>query len=245
MDRYEHNVLFDHTKLLRGERSVLSGPQERRAYPIHKAEQAEAQATTEEKIRRSLADVGFTSTQIAQIIQRDKDSTRKQISKGEGAHHKRTRESLAHAGFTQRQIDLIVENLKSSPPSSPDDVLETQALVPWFQKCWSTRPPSADASRAIASDRTAPNLPMILTIPSRESIAPREAELAEPFTYQRIRSWRHGPVATTAKLTLKGVVHATYGNFLEDKTYKGANPPGLVAVPQSCKSQGDALFQIL
>jgi hypothetical protein len=84
--------------------------------------------------------------------------------------------------------------------------------------------------------------PTIVTELSRDPLPQVESA---PSAFQRVRSWRYNQVLPTIEPTLKRVVHATYGDLLQNETLKGPNPPGFIAVPQSCGSQGDTLYHIL
>lgn len=126
----------------------------------------------------------------------------------------------------------------------------TRVSTPWFSESWNVRTArgldagdmwSKQASSAQASSAS----PTIVTELSSESLPHAEAETAAPSAGHRIRSRRSNQFVPSIKPTLKRVVHATYGDLLQSEALKGANPPGFVAVPQSCGSQGDTLFHML
>jgi hypothetical protein len=115
----------------------------------------------------------------------------------------------------------------------------------WFFQSWSVKPAKGFITQDLGSDQTSTLSPAIVTELSDESRPKVEAAPAMPSPFQRVRSWRYNQVLPTVEPTLKRIVHATYGDLLQSEALKGPNPPGFIAVPQSCSSQGDTLYHIL
>jgi hypothetical protein len=112
----------------------------------------------------------------------------------------------------------------------------------WFSKSWSVRSANGQLKRPHGSIQTSLMSPTIVTELSRDPLPQVESA---PSAFQRVRSWRYNQILPTIEPTLKRVIHATYGDLLQNETLKGPNPPGFIAVPQSCDSQGDTLYHIL
>lgn len=115
----------------------------------------------------------------------------------------------------------------------------------WFFQSWSVQPAKGFITQDLGSDQTSPLSPGIVTELSDESRPKVEAAPTMPSPFQRVLSWRYNQVIPTVETTLKRIVHATYGDLLQSEASKGTNPPGFIAVPQSCSSQGDTLYHIL
>lgn len=123
-----------------------------------------------------------------------------------------------------------------------------RASGPWYQQRWSARPTERHIMQDAEVHRKSPLSQTIVTELSCDSTQIVEVGPATPSAYQRVRSWGHNyvfPATEQSKLTLKRVVHATYGDFLQDEMHKGTNPSGFIAVPQSCGFEGDTLYHIL
>ena len=112
----------------------------------------------------------------------------------------------------------------------------------WFAKSWSVRPAKELHMKFHGQGPTSRVSPKIVTELSCDPLAQVKPA---PFTFQRVRSWRYNQILPTTKPTLKRVIHATYGDMLQNEALKGPNQPGFIAVPQSCSSQGDTLYHIL
>jgi hypothetical protein len=119
---------------------------------------------------------------------------------------------------------------------------------PWFLKKWSVEPRNPFVVRDAGFEKKPPASSKFVTelyydLLQRSEAAP--AAPAAPSPFQRVRCWRYNPVLPTTGLNLKRVVHATYGDLLQDEAHKSPSPPGFIAVPQSCSSQGATLYHIL
>lgn len=119
------------------------------------------------------------------------------------------------------------------------------ASTPWFFESWNVRAARGLDLQDIGSKQASSASPTIVTELSSASLQHAEAEPAASSAVHRIRSRTFNQSVPSVKPTLKRVVHATYGDLLQSEALKGANPPGFVAVSQSCGSQGDTLFHIL
>jgi hypothetical protein len=122
---------------------------------------------------------------------------------------------------------------------------EPRVAKSWFSKSWSVRSQNRRDMQSIGTYQTSPLPTAIVSELADESQPKPEASSAVPSPFQRVRSWRYNQVLPTIETTLKRVVHATYGDLLQNEALKGPNPPGFIAVPQSCSSQGDTLYHIL
>jgi hypothetical protein len=132
-------------------------------------------------------------------------------------------------------------------PRSDFSYLTSVSLVstPWFFERWSVRAAKGLSVHDIGSDQTSPLPPAIVTELSCDSQTQVKDASAAPSTLQRVRPWKYNPVPPVLEPTLKRVLHATYGDLLQNEIYKGHDPAGFIAVPQSCSSQGDTLYHIL
>lgn len=118
--------------------------------------------------------------------------------------------------------------------------------APWFQRSWSVRPKEEQVQRAAVLGHSCPLRPSnVLTNLSSESMQAIGFGPAEHFSQGRIRSWRHDPSTGADKPLLRRVVHATYGDLLQDGSHGNSDPPGFIAVPKTCDLHGDALYHTL
>ena len=112
----------------------------------------------------------------------------------------------------------------------------------WFSKSWSARPAKEPQMKLHGLGQASLLSPKIVTELSCDPLPQVEPA---PSTFQKVRSWRYNQVLPTIEPTLKRVIHATYGDLLQNEALKGPDQPGFIAVPQSCSSQGDTLYHIL
>lgn len=239
-DKHETNILFDHTKSL-GRRPSLEYRQ--RSAAIWKQQSRKENkirgARNNKRMRESLANKGFTDVQIDLVIKMQRRTTRR---------------ALLEAGFTQDQVNQIL-NLSQHPSStstnagtdtdSDDSGASRQASSSWFQWSWSANPDQAHASQDIVSSHLMTHEPTVLIGSPPEATEQDVGETIQPLSRQRVRYWKNRPAAWSFEPKLKRVVHATYGDMLEDGLEKYHYSPGYVTVPQSCASRGDALFYML
>lgn len=253
MDDIEANILFDHTRHLRSGNLRASidtspDPPRRRQNRRRHVEPLRGQAKIDEKTRSDLAEKGFTKPQI-------KTAMRK------GRRH--MRDALLGAGFTKVQIDGIMDEAKrkklsSSVPTrartnadsdsseNSDSGSETEGPETWFQKSWRVQPDKSHGSQDITTSQFTKQAPIVQTEIPHKATEQVDSETVQPPSHQRARSWRHNLVVASVEREpeLKQVVHATYGDILEDGLDKSLYLPGYVALPQSSKLRGDALYHI-
>lgn len=253
MDKHETNVLFDHTRRLRsGElrTSIDKSPDlpRRRQNRRRHVELLKGQAKIDEKTRSDLAEKGFTKLQIKTVMR-----------KGRRYMH----DTLLAVGFTKSQIEAIMDKTKRNELSSSvpirartnaesdnsedsDSGSEIEGPVIWFQKSWSVQPDKSHGSQDITTSHFTKQAPIVqIGIPHRTT-EQAESETVQPPSHHRARSWRHNLVVASIQPEpeLKQVVHATYGDILEDGPDESLYLPGYVALPQSSKLRGDALYHI-
>jgi hypothetical protein len=134
------------------------------------------------------------------------------------------------------------ERMRTDSSERSSSTFAPRVPILWFSKSWSVRSANGQLKRSHDSIQASPISPTIVTELSRDPLPQVESA---PSAFQRVRSWRYNQVFPAIEPTLKRVVHATYGDLLQKETLKGANPPGFIAVPQSCNSRGDTLYHIL
>jgi hypothetical protein len=111
------------------------------------------------------------------------------------------------------------------------ELKRTQA--PWFQRCWSAQPAEMHTSQDHLTGRHG------------ERKALLEGNAIKSPLRQRISSWRQTLSLVMGEPVLRRVVHATYGDLLQNNSQKSSNPPGFIAVPQLSGSQGETLYHVL
>jgi ParB-like chromosome segregation protein Spo0J len=216
MDRYEVEVLIEHSKRLR---------------------ETEARTTREKEFRELLAKAGFTISQIEVIISNERRKTQYRYREDETEREDLKNETAKSNSDAQER--------RSSGSDHSRPLLQPLSSRAWFERDWTVRPEKSQTQQDIFLQQPAPQSSTILTKGSFQSSAPPDAEAPEPLPYQRIRSWRYNPPVVTTKPVLKRVVYATYGDMLRDTTNKSLNPPGFITVPKASDSQGDALYHML
>jgi hypothetical protein len=168
------------------------------------------------------------------------------------------RANLARMGLTYPQIDRVLEEyidkvkhisavnvLDSDSSGHSDKTSEPPSYAPWFQKCWSVQSDRMPASLDMVSKDTASHTPFLSIHSSLVSADSPKKETAEPSIRQSTMSWRQTPLVASVKLTLKRVVHSTYGGMLGDKVREDLSPAGFITVSQSCDVHGDAIYHHL
>ena len=169
--------------------------------------------------------------------------------------HSRRPEPIFHRRRSRRQAADVPGSTESRSPrrsrsksmrsDSSKESYPTwapRASILWFSKSWSVRSAEGLHMKPHGLGQTSPVSPNIVT---ELSCDPLPQVGFAPSAFQRVRSRRYNHIFPTIEPTLKRVIHATYGDLLQNEALKGPDQPGFIAVPQSCSSQGDTLYHIL
>jgi hypothetical protein len=226
MDKHETNILFEHTQRL-GRRPSVDARHRRQL------ERSRARARVDKKMRRNLARKGLTKPQVNAVMRMEQGHMR---------------DVLLDTGFHPSQVDAIMNvahrnKLSDSKPTNAgtdadsdgsedsDQASETEGPVPWFQKSWSVTSGDPHGSQDIISSHLTTHAPIVDTKARHKAAHQNESETFQPLLHQRARSWRRNLVAASIQPELKQVVHATYGDILEDRLDKYLYSPEFIALP--------------
>jgi hypothetical protein len=179
------------------------------------------------------------------IKHRDYESKKKEPSLSPRPESPRSAIKVPRQSEDRRRRQSRRDRSRSKSSGDSNSTSVPRESKSWFSKSWSVRPQNEHNVQNTGTNQTSQLSTGIVTELADEPQPKLEAAPAVPSPFQRVRSWRYNQVLPTIETTLQRVVHATYGDLLQNEALKGPNPPGFIAVPQSCSSQGDTLYHIL